>query len=151
MPSLGASVIAAVFGVLIGAPTLRLRGDYLAIVTLGFGEIFRIVANNFDGLTRANAEALLAAAEEHGFGPEVDMRPAVGAPDDDQRRDETKRSDQRPDQEHAHRAREREEPQVVEPLLRVRAALGPRTARRYPSPGRITRRPAAFPVLPVAG
>ena len=42
----------AVFGVIIGAPTLRLRGDYLAIVTLGFGEIFRITANNWDGLTR---------------------------------------------------------------------------------------------------
>ncbi|WP_409472700.1 branched-chain amino acid ABC transporter permease [Streptomyces sp. HC307] len=38
-----------VFGVLIGAPTLRLRGDYLAIVTLGFGEIFRIAINNMDG------------------------------------------------------------------------------------------------------
>jgi branched-chain amino acid transport system permease protein len=38
-----------VFGVLIGAPTLRLRGDYLAIVTLGFGEIFRIAVNNMDG------------------------------------------------------------------------------------------------------
>ncbi|MGW6707636.1 branched-chain amino acid ABC transporter permease [Streptomyces sp. NPDC054956] len=38
-----------VFGVLIGAPTLRLRGDYLAIVTLGFGEIFRITMNNLDG------------------------------------------------------------------------------------------------------
>ncbi|MET8568617.1 branched-chain amino acid ABC transporter permease [Streptomyces sp. NPDC004783] len=38
-----------VFGVLIGAPTLRLRGDYLAIVTLGFGEIFRIAVNNTDG------------------------------------------------------------------------------------------------------
>ncbi len=45
-------VIAAVFGLFIGAPTLRLRGDYLAIVTLGFGEIFRITANNWDGLTR---------------------------------------------------------------------------------------------------
>ncbi|MFG2948565.1 branched-chain amino acid ABC transporter permease [Streptomyces adustus] len=42
----GASLV---FGVLIGAPTLRLRGDYLAIVTLGFGEIFRITANNLDG------------------------------------------------------------------------------------------------------
>ncbi|MFI9583087.1 branched-chain amino acid ABC transporter permease [Streptomyces sp. NPDC052236] len=38
-----------VFGVLIGAPTLRLRGDYLAIVTLGFGEIFRITMNNLNG------------------------------------------------------------------------------------------------------
>ncbi|MET7861280.1 branched-chain amino acid ABC transporter permease [Streptomyces sp. NPDC005318] len=38
-----------IFGVLIGAPTLRLRGDYLAIVTLGFGEIFRITMGNLDG------------------------------------------------------------------------------------------------------
>jgi branched-chain amino acid transport system permease protein len=38
-----------IFGVLIGAPTLRLRGDYLAIVTLGFGEIFRITVRNLDG------------------------------------------------------------------------------------------------------
>ncbi|MFH8785628.1 branched-chain amino acid ABC transporter permease [Streptomyces roseoverticillatus] len=38
-----------VFGVVIGAPTLRLRGDYLAIVTLGFGEIFRITAGNLNG------------------------------------------------------------------------------------------------------
>ncbi len=45
-------LVAAVFGLVIGAPTLRLRGDYLAIVTLGFGEIFRITANNWDGLTR---------------------------------------------------------------------------------------------------
>jgi hypothetical protein len=34
------------FGVLLGAPTLKLRGDYLAIVTLGFGEIVRIFLNN---------------------------------------------------------------------------------------------------------
>ncbi|MCA6091755.1 branched-chain amino acid ABC transporter permease [Streptomyces sp. SCA3-4] len=40
-----------VFGVLIGAPTLRLRGDYLAIVTLGFGEIFRITMLNLNGKT----------------------------------------------------------------------------------------------------
>jgi len=40
--------IAAVFGVLLGAPTLRLRGDYLAIVTLGFGEIIRIFLNNLN-------------------------------------------------------------------------------------------------------
>ncbi|HUN70044.1 MAG TPA: ABC transporter ATP-binding protein [Burkholderiales bacterium] len=42
---IGASV-AALFGVLLGAPTLKLRGDYLAIVTLGFGEIVRIFLNN---------------------------------------------------------------------------------------------------------
>jgi branched-chain amino acid transport system permease protein len=41
-----AMAVAAVFGILLGAPTLRLRGDYLAIVTLGFGEIVRIFMNN---------------------------------------------------------------------------------------------------------
>ena len=39
-------IIALAAGVILGAPTLRLRGDYLAIVTLGFGEIIRITANN---------------------------------------------------------------------------------------------------------
>jgi branched-chain amino acid transport system permease protein len=42
---LGAAV-ACIFGILLGAPTLKLRGDYLAIVTLGFGEIVRIFLNN---------------------------------------------------------------------------------------------------------
>jgi branched-chain amino acid transport system permease protein len=45
----GGAVVAAIFGLIIGAPTLRLRGDYLAIVTLGFGEIFRITVNNLNG------------------------------------------------------------------------------------------------------
>ena len=40
------AAVAAVFGILLGAPTLRLRGDYLAIVTLGFGEIVPIVFLN---------------------------------------------------------------------------------------------------------
>lgn len=44
-------VAAMVTGVILGAPTLRLRGDYLAIVTLGFGEIVRIAARNLDTLT----------------------------------------------------------------------------------------------------
>jgi len=39
-------VVACFFGVILGAPTLKLRGDYLAIVTLGFGEIIRIFLNN---------------------------------------------------------------------------------------------------------
>ncbi|TXH88329.1 MAG: ABC transporter ATP-binding protein [Rhodoferax sp.] len=43
-----AAVLAGIFGVLLGAPTLRLRGDYLAIVTLGFGEIIRVFMNNLD-------------------------------------------------------------------------------------------------------
>ena len=47
-----APMVAAIFGVLLGTPTLRLRGDYLAIVTLGFGEIVRITLNNLDPLTR---------------------------------------------------------------------------------------------------
>ena len=64
---LGATV-AGLFGVLLGAPTLRLRGDYLAIVTLGFGEIIRIFLNNLNapvnitngpkGIARIDAIAL---------------------------------------------------------------------------------------------
>ena len=45
-------VIAAISGVIIGAPTLRLRGDYLAIVTLGFGEIVPDFFTNAEGITR---------------------------------------------------------------------------------------------------
>jgi ABC-type branched-subunit amino acid transport system permease subunit len=45
------ALVAATFGILLGAPTLRLRGDYLAIVTLGFGEIVPIVFLNSDALT----------------------------------------------------------------------------------------------------
>ncbi len=40
--------LAALFGVMLGAPVLKLRGDYLAIVTLGFGEIIRIFMNNLN-------------------------------------------------------------------------------------------------------
>ena len=49
------ALIAAGFGVLFGAPTLRLRGDYLAIVTLGFGEIVPIVVRNVDSVTNGAA------------------------------------------------------------------------------------------------
>jgi ABC-type branched-subunit amino acid transport system permease subunit len=48
---LGAAVIAAFWGVILGAPTLRLRGDYLAIVTLGFGEIVPIIFLELDKYT----------------------------------------------------------------------------------------------------
>src|SRR5690606_18053300 len=41
-------VLAALFALLLGFPVLKLRGDYLAIVTLGFGEIIRIFMNNLD-------------------------------------------------------------------------------------------------------
>ena len=43
-----AALLAGLLGVLLGAPTLKLRGDYLAIVTLGFGEIIRVFMNNLD-------------------------------------------------------------------------------------------------------
>jgi len=43
-----AAAVAGLFGMLLGAPTLKLRGDYLAIVTLGFGEIIRVFLNNLD-------------------------------------------------------------------------------------------------------
>ena len=46
-----AGIFAAIFGMLLGFPVLRLRGDYLAIVTLAFGEIIRIVINNWSSLT----------------------------------------------------------------------------------------------------
>ena len=50
-----AALVSAGFGIMFGAPTLRLRGDYLAIVTLGFGEIVPIVARNMDGITNGAA------------------------------------------------------------------------------------------------
>jgi len=42
------ALLAGILGVMLGAPTLKLRGDYLAIVTLGFGEIIRVFLNNLD-------------------------------------------------------------------------------------------------------
>ena len=44
-----AAIVAGLAGAILGAPTLKLRGDYLAIVTLGFGEIIRIFMNNLNG------------------------------------------------------------------------------------------------------
>jgi branched-chain amino acid transport system permease protein len=44
-----AVLVAAMFGVLLGLPVLRLKGDYLAIVTLGLGEVIRVIANNNPG------------------------------------------------------------------------------------------------------
>jgi branched-chain amino acid transport system permease protein len=61
------AMVAALFGVLFGAPTLRLKGDYLAIVTLGFGEIVPIVARNWQGLTNG-AMGLNGVAAPQLFG-----------------------------------------------------------------------------------
>lgn len=46
-----AMAVTALAGLILGIPTLRLRGDYLAIVTLGFGEIIRLLADNLGGIT----------------------------------------------------------------------------------------------------
>ena len=48
------AIIAALWGLLLGAPTLRLRGDYLAIVTLGFGEIVPLPFKYLDQITGGN-------------------------------------------------------------------------------------------------
>jgi branched-chain amino acid transport system permease protein len=61
------ALLAAFFGVLFGAPTLRLRGDYLAIVTLGFGEIVPIVVRNWSSLTNG-AAGLNGIAAPHFLG-----------------------------------------------------------------------------------
>jgi branched-chain amino acid transport system permease protein len=70
------AVIAAFFGILFGAPTLRLKGDYLAIVTLGFGEIVPIVVRNTPTLTNG-AMGLngVAAPRLFGFDFGVDATP----------------------------------------------------------------------------
>ena len=56
-------VICAIVGVLIGLPTLRLRGDYIAIVTLAFGEIIRIFAINGDGISLGGDAKLTAGRQ----------------------------------------------------------------------------------------
>jgi branched-chain amino acid transport system permease protein len=63
----GSAAIAAFCGVLFGAPTLRLKGDYLAIVTLGFGEIVPIVVRNWPSLTNG-AMGLNGVAPPRLFG-----------------------------------------------------------------------------------
>lgn len=64
---LGAALLAAFFGVILGLPTLRLRGDYLAIVTLGFGEIVPIVAQNLRQVTNG-ANGLVGIQSPAFFG-----------------------------------------------------------------------------------
>jgi branched-chain amino acid transport system permease protein len=63
----GSAAIAALCGALFGAPTLRLKGDYLAIVTLGFGEIVPIVVRNWPSLTNG-AMGLNGVAPPQLFG-----------------------------------------------------------------------------------
>ena len=66
------ALVAGFFGVLFGAPTLKLRGDYLAIVTLGFGEIVPILARNMDSVTNG------AAGLNGVKGPTIPAIKAIG-------------------------------------------------------------------------
>ena len=59
--------LAGIAGVLLGIPVLRLRGDYLAIVTLGFGEIIRLFLNNLDPLTNG-PQGISRIDQPHIFG-----------------------------------------------------------------------------------
>jgi branched-chain amino acid transport system permease protein len=71
-----AGLIAAGFGLALGFPVLRLRGDYLAIVTLGFGEIVRLVLENWSALT--NGPSGIANVPRPGlFGVELGLRGAT--------------------------------------------------------------------------
>ena len=66
-----AALFAAMLGIIIGLPTLRLRGDYLAIVTLGFGEIIPQAVNNGDnwfGHNITNGPNGLTPIDQFGFG-----------------------------------------------------------------------------------
>ncbi len=69
-----AALIAAVFGVLLGAPTLRLRGDYLAIVTLGFGEIVPTVFLNLPKYT-GGTNGIVGIDQPVLFGYEFGFNP----------------------------------------------------------------------------
>ncbi len=74
-------VVAGVAGVLLGLPVLRLRGDYLAIVTLGFGEVIRLLANNLNrpvnitggtqGITNIGQPPLFFGSVVEAFAPGI--------------------------------------------------------------------------------
>jgi len=72
-----AGVLAASFGVLLGFPVLRLRGDYLAIVTLGFGEMIRIILLNWYQVTRG-PDGLSAIPRPTFFGMDFSRSAAEG-------------------------------------------------------------------------
>lgn len=66
-------VAACIGGIVIGAPTLRLRSDYLAIVTLGFGEIIRITATNLDFTGRATGMHGIPSFGSFGFRRDIEI------------------------------------------------------------------------------
>jgi branched-chain amino acid transport system permease protein len=76
---LAGTLMAGLMGVLIGIPTLRLQGVYLAIVTLGFGEVIRVLFVNWESLTKGSVglsgiphmgREILASLKEFGFNPQ---------------------------------------------------------------------------------
>ncbi len=72
-----AGLLAALFGIGLGFPVLRLRGDYLAIVTLGFGEMIRIILINWQSLTHG-PNGLASIPRPSFFGLPFDRVPADG-------------------------------------------------------------------------
>lgn len=68
-------LITSLFGLAIGFPSLRLRGDYLAIVTLGFGEIIRVIMINLEGLTggAAGLKGIPSLSSDPHWGPIVSL------------------------------------------------------------------------------
>ena len=78
---LAGGLLAAVAGLLVGIPTLRLRGDYLAIVTLAFGEIIRLVLLNWQNLT-GGPNGIASIPRPSFFGlPFVDAEGGFACPD----------------------------------------------------------------------
>lgn len=73
-----AGLLAAMFGILLGFPVLRLRGDYLAIVTLGFGEMVRIILINWYDLTKG-PDGLSGIPRPSFFGLDFERYPEEGA------------------------------------------------------------------------
>jgi branched-chain amino acid transport system permease protein len=72
------AVVAGIFGAIVGSPTLRVRGDYLAIVTLAFGEIFvRSAQNNIGGLT-GGSNAIPGIPQVSLFGTRFSDRITIG-------------------------------------------------------------------------
>lgn len=65
-----AAILAAIAGILLGIPVLRMRGDYLAIVTLGFGEIIRILVTNLTKLTNGS-QGVIGIDSPYLFGLEL--------------------------------------------------------------------------------
>ncbi|MGI5505771.1 branched-chain amino acid ABC transporter permease [Lentzea sp. CA-135723] len=74
-----AAIVAGIFGAVVGSPTLRVRGDYLAIVTLAFGEIFtRSAQNNIGGITNGS-NAIPGIPALSLFGAEFNRSISIGA------------------------------------------------------------------------